>query len=448
VLINYIAIAFAKCRCLNSFMQKLACVFSFRESDWVSCQKIVFNLHEAYEGIQDTEIRNFDYGRETTVTQLSYLVENIQEYKPDTIVILDHKPHPFPLFKFLLAKFHGKQKPRIIFHVFGDFTIYYRDWHELGLLLKDFQVEFVVASDRQKLLIDKFLQQPHSSKVCPFPVKPENFFFLPEERNKQRLDWGVKEDEVVFTFTGRISRQKRTHLLLKCFDEALRRENTKNAHLFIYGLADHIGDNFLGIWENENEYFRKIHRLYMELPESSRSRIHFMGNVPNAELRSVYAGADYLLNLSVHNDEDFGMSVAEAQMTGLPAILSDWGGLSSFEHPRLPEATTFIRVSLGVKSKIISKKEVTEALVNAIRVPLKINREKLIALSREKFSVTSATQKLTQLLEETSPLFTSFSEFHSLIARRLEFHMRVYVTKDLKIHPIYRKIYSAYVRNP
>jgi glycosyltransferase involved in cell wall biosynthesis len=278
-------------------------------------------------------------------------------------------------------------------------------------------------------------------------VKAQEFFFDAAERKKQRKDWGVKDDDIVFTFTGRISRQKRTHLLLKSFDEAVRRENSRNSHLFIYGQPDHIGDVFLGVWEQENEYFRKIHRIYMELPESTRSRIHFMGNIPNSELRQVYAGADYLVNLSVHNDEDYGMSVAEAQMSGLPSILTDWGGLASFAHPELPEATRFLKVSLGMRTKMISREEVIEALGHAMKSPRISNREKLVGLSRERFSTEAVTHRISRMLSETSPAFVAFNEFHSMISRRLEFGKPVYITKEHRIHPIYRKLYSAYVRN-
>ncbi len=428
-------------------MHKIACIFSFQESSWVSCQKIVFNLHKAYEGISQIKIQNFNYGSDSWGVGMFELASELFEADPDTIIIMDHKPHPYHFMKFLLPRYEKTKKPRIIFHVFGDFTLYYPDWQHLSKLLADFPVEFVVASDRQKDLIDKFLEAPLTSHICPFPVKPEEFYFDTEERKVQRKAWGVKDDEVIFTFTGRLSRQKRTHLLLKYFDEALRLEKDPNARLFIYGSADHIGDNFFNIWENENEYFRKIHRIYMSLPESTRERIHFMGNVPNAELRAVYAGSDYLMNLSVHNDEDYGMSVAEAQMTGLPSILSDWGGLSSFEHESLPEATQYLRVHLGEKSKVISGADTIAALTKSMERTPDIDREKLSNLAREKFSVASATQRLTRIFDEKSSPFTGFSDFHAFISKRMEFQKPVYLTKDRKIHPLYRKIYSSYVRN-
>lgn len=422
-------------------------MFSFQESSWVSCQKIVFNLHKAYEGVPGIQIQNINFGSDSYGVAMFDLATELFESQADTIIFMDHKPHPYHLLKHVLSKYEGKKKPRIIFHVFGDFTLYYSDWQNLSKLLLDFPVEFIVASDRQKHLIDKFLTAPQVSHICPFPVKPEEFHFLSEERKAQRKRWGVSDDEIVFTFTGRISRQKRTHLLLKTFDEALRREGNSKARLYIYGGTDHIGDNFLNVWENENEYFRKVHRIYKSLPESSQKRIHFMGMVPNKELRAVYAGADYLVNLSVHNDEDYGMSVAEAQMTGLPSILSDWGGLSSFEHESLPEATQYVRVSFGKKAKVISFADTIAALCRSMTTPPEVDRSTLMGLSREKFSVSAATQRLSRILELESQPFKGLSEFHGLIAKRMDLNMPVYLTRDQKIHPLYRKIYSSYVRN-
>ncbi len=428
-------------------MQKIACVFSFQESSWVSCQKIVFNLHKAYEGIPGIKLENFNFGADIWGGGAFDLANKIYDADPDTIVFMDHKPHPYYVLKFLLPKYEGKRKPRFIFHVFGDFTLYYADWQNLSKILVDFPVEFVVASDRQKHLIDKFLTAPQTSHICPFPVKSEEFHFQKQERVAQRKAWNVKDDEVIFTFTGRLSRQKRTHLLLKTFDETLRRGKNSKARLFIYGSPDHIGDNFLNVWENENEYFRKISRIYKSLPESSQERIHFMGNVPNAELRSVYAGADYLVNLSVHNDEDYGMSVAEAQMSGLPAILSDWGGLSSFEHASMPEATQYVRVRFGNRSKIISTADTIAAMGRSMTSHQPVDREKLIGLAREKFSIPTATQRLSRILQLPDAHFKGLSEFHSFITRRMDLNKPVYLTREQKIHPLYRKIYTSYVRN-
>lgn len=428
-------------------MRKIACVFSFRESSWISCQKIVYNIHKAYEALPDVELHNFHYGIEALSGDLHDIVEAILKLNPDEIVIMDHKPHPVHFMKFLLPYYEGRKKPRIIFHVFGDFTLYYLEWARLGQLMKDFPVEFLVASDRQKILIDRFVEPHHEARVFPFPVRREEFYFDPEERVRQRREWGVGEDEIVFTFTGRISRQKRIYQLLKLFHEALQTDASRSAHLIIYGLPDHVGDHFMNIWENENEYFRRVHRLYTSLPESTRSRIRFMGNVSNSELRPVYAGADFLVNISVHNDEDYGMSVAEAQMCGLPSILTDWGGLASFEHADLPQATRFIPVQIGRASKVIAKAEVVKALLEVIRGQRRVNRDELVEKSRSRFSVEAAVPKLRAVLEGETRKFVTLSELHNYVAKRISFSLPIYMNRK-GIHPVYRKIYSAYVRNP
>lgn len=427
-------------------MHKIACVFSFRESSWISCQKIVFNLHKAYEKLSGVKLLNYDYGR-SAMKNTTSLATEIFESDPSVIVFMDHVPHPVFLLRALLPKYEGRKKPTIVFHVFGDFSLYYEAWSKLDPLLKGFPVNFVVASERQKIFIDHFIPPAHKSLVCPFPVDPEEFKFSAQDRKTQRESWGVKDDEIVFTFTGRISRQKRTHLLLKAFAEATQKNPSARARLFIYGHADNIGDNFLTIWEAENEYFRKVHRLYMELPVAVRSRVHFMGNVPNSELSSVYSGADYLVNLSVHNDEDFGMSVAEAQFCGLPSILTDWGGLASFEHGTLPGATRFIKVRLGEKSKIVSYKETVQALSTAMNSSDNVDRNKLELCAREKFSISASALKLEKIYAESPVDFTEFSKLLKTIATRQNLKQEVYVTRDKRISPIYRRLYSAYVRH-
>lgn len=443
--INHTYIDFMKAECLNTHMHKIACLFSFRESSWISCQKIVFNLHKAYEGLTDSTILNFDYGSEN-LKKLPAVAEKIFESEPSVIVFMDHLPHPVSILKHLLPKYENKSKPLIVFHVFGDFSLYYEYWSTLEPLLIGFPVKFVVASERQKIFIDNFLPISHASVVCPFPVNPEEFKFSSIERKSQRDNWGVSDDEIVFTFTGRISRQKRIHLLLKAFAEALHQDPSSKARLFIYGQADHVGDNFLQIWEAENEYFRKVHRCFMALPETARSRIHFMGNVPNSELSSVYNGADYLLNLSVHNDEDFGMSVAEAQFCGLPSILSDWGGLASFNHTKMPEATRFIKVSLGTRSKVVSIKETISALKEAIGSQSSIDRKKLSESARARFSINAAATILRDIYSVSPVSFTAFNEILRKIANKQTLRQDVYVTRTKQISPTYRRLYSAYVR--
>jgi hypothetical protein len=123
-------------------MQKVACIYSFKESSWISCQKIVFNLHKAYQDLgPGYELRNFNLSEDSNeIHTLESLSTNVYQYSPDIITFLDHKPHPVAFIKELAKFYQGKKKPKIIFHIFGDFTLYFVQWSALETILKDYEV--------------------------------------------------------------------------------------------------------------------------------------------------------------------------------------------------------------------------------------------------------------------------------------------------------------------
>jgi len=427
-------------------MQKIACIFSFTESNWVSCQKIVFNLHKSYQACQKVDLKNFNYPHEALPAKdILKLAEDIVKYAPDVLVVMDHKPHPIQLIQKLTSLYQGKNKPKIIFHIFGDFSLYYYQWGKLGDLLAGFKVEFLVASDRQKILIDKMLAK-NSAVICPFPVDPQDFYPSQDLRTKQRKEWNLKEEDVAFIFTGRLSRQKRIKTLITSFASEFK--NDPRAHLYLYGGQDIIGDPFVGITDLEGEYFRIFYSAYKALPPEIQKRIHFMGSVPNSELLQVYQGADAFMNLSVHNDEDYGMSVAEAQFVGLPIGLTNWGGLASFHHPELPEATAFIPVKIGTRSKQVSVTTVKTVFRSFLNNPLREKRNSISELANKKFNVQKVTSILEATLNKESSEFGGFTPLfaQASIANQLIGTEPMYLTSNHTINQLYRDIYSAYVR--
>ena len=428
-------------------MQKIACVFSFKESSWVSCQKIVFNLHKSYQACPNTKLENFNLSHDPfTSEQLEQLAKSIYEYSPNVISIMDHNPHPLGLIQKLSKLYQGQQKPKIIFHIFGDFTIYYNQWEKLGLLLEGFSTEFLVASDRQKILVDKMLQK-NQCVVCPFPVEKSEFYPDANNRELQRKKWKISKDDVAFIFTGRLSRQKKIKSLITSFVQELHSES--NAHLFIYGAQDNIGDPFTGIYDIEGEYFRSFYKTYKQFPLAIQERIHFMGPVPNAELLSAYQGADVFMNLSVHNDEDYGMSVAEAQFTGLPIGLTDWGGLASFYNPEIPESTSFIPVRIGKRFKQISLTGVRRVFRQYMNNPMRDMRELIAEGAQKRFSVNHVSSIITKVLSKDSSEFAGFTElfFRASNASLISTTDPMYLNKMGHLNNLYRDIYSAYVRN-
>lgn len=413
----------------------------------MSCQKIVFNLHKAYELGLKAELTNFNYPHmdPVEIEACSDLARQIHEYEPDVITVLDHKPHPIHFFTFLAPLYQNKKKPKIIFHIFGDFTLFYQPWQKMELLLEGFEVEFLVASDRQKILIDRmFLNNP--AVVCPFPVDPKEFYFDPKLREKQRSDWGLTDKDVVYLFTGRLSRQKRIKSLITSFAEEFAHDS--HAHLYIYGAPDNIGDPFLGVYDMEGEYFRVFHKAYESLDESVKKRIHFFGAVPNSELFTVYQGADVLMNLSVHNDEDYGMSVAEAQATGLVSCITDWGGLASFYDETIPEAVKFIPIKFGKKSKLMAMSIVRSSMRAYFENPHRDLRGKIAQNSSKRFGLTHSAQVIQKTVEKKSEAFNGFTPFFMKVlnANIISYTDGMYMTKKQTISKLFKEIYSAYVR--
>lgn len=446
-------------------MKNIACVFSFTESTWVSCQKIVFNLHQCYEKCPDVKISNFNYSENLKEEEIFFLAKNIAQLKPDVISIIDHKPHPFKLIEFLYKRYYKGQtndkkkgeeteiKPKFIIHLFGDFSLYYSEWKKSAEFLEYFEVEFVAASDRQKILVDKFIKPHLKSHICPFPINEKEFHFKHDLRDQQRSFWGLKRDEVAYVFTGRLSRQKRIHQLINTFSKFIQSHNNTKAHLFLYGNFDNIGDHFVGIWETEGEYFRKVNRLYRSLPSKVQKRIHFMGAVPNNELKAVYHGADYLVNFSVHNDEDYGMSVAEALSCGLPVILTDWGGLSSFNKVGIEGATHYIPVKIGKRGKLIQTQKAEEILTTTYQEnwakdsqSYKEKRNALSLKTHQLFGINANSSIIKNLITSQSKKFNKFSPLLERVITAQSFNNTPYITDRKVINHLYREIYSSYVK--
>jgi glycosyltransferase involved in cell wall biosynthesis len=425
-------------------MLKIACIFSFKESNWVSCQKIVKNLHLSYERVQGISLSNFNLTEKMEDFEINSLASQICTEQPDLIAIMDHKPHPLKLVKKILKKSSSGKKLKFIFHVFGDFTIHYFDWYQLFELLKKHEVKILTASYRQKKLIDSFLVEKNAI-VCPFPFNPQEFFFSQERRVQVRQSWKLKEVDKIFVYTGRLSRQKRIKTLLKIFATEFYKE--PNSYLYIYGSPDNIGEPFFGKQELEGEYFRHFYSFFKSLDPKVKERIHFKGSVPNSELLDVYLASDIFINLSVHNDEDFGMSVAEAQACGLPSVLTDWGGFASFEVNSIKDAVSFVPVKIGTYNKIVNKVIACKKIRQQFNQSFSIESKTQLALAtRKRFSIEAVASILKSVTQTEFVPFAGGSDFLEKIVfqEKLKLEETIYIDRQKRISNLFREIYAAY----
>ncbi|MCO4792570.1 MAG: glycosyltransferase family 4 protein [Bacteriovoracaceae bacterium] len=299
---------------------KIALIRKTESSKWVSCRSITDNIETAYKDAYDN-VSTFFISESADKVQMFLEFKKIKDENFDLVAFIDHKPTPLNVFNSMEMAF-SSYDPQVIIHVFGDFTLYSSEWSSVEKILKERPVKFVVASGAQKKLISHFVEDDSIVEI-PFPVH-ENFKFDSQKREKTRAKYNLKNEQV-FLYTGRISSQKNVIELVKSFSST-KNQMGLDAKLLICGEFDDLGIPFLGKVMPEGS---SIQNYYKELSRIEGS-IEFLGNLEQDELIDLYSAVDCFLSLSTHNDEDYGMSPAEALCSGLPCLLTSWGGYNSF----------------------------------------------------------------------------------------------------------------------
>lgn len=138
-----------------------------------------------------------------------------------------------------------------------------------------------------------------------------------EIRAESRKKYGIKNDDFVFAYSGRISKEKGVYELAKAFSEV----HEPRAKLLIVG----------GIWygtSKKDDYIRKIESLNDE-------RIIFTGYVKHSEVFDTLCAADCGVAPSICN-EAAGLSVVEFMRARCVVVVSNRGGLLEYVNTSEP----------------------------------------------------------------------------------------------------------------
>lgn len=101
-----------------------------------------------------------------------------------------------------------------------------------------------------------------------------------------------------------------------------------NVELWLAGPWDNILLPYHGTRGLPGSYFTQFKS---SLIDKGLTNVRFLGDLDEEELLGVYHASDLFVSFSTFNDDDYGMSIAEALMCGLPALLTQWGGLPTFK---------------------------------------------------------------------------------------------------------------------
>lgn len=176
-------------------------------------------------------------------------------------------------------------------------------------------------SQREFLLKEKVLAESNSLVLANGSIAGvDTVKFRPDmiARTEIRNSLGIKDDQVVFIFLGRLCKDKGIDEQLEAFS-MLQKENP-NAYLLLVG-------------SDEEKYTEKIRDNYKNLVDKVNFCLYGLTPSP---ARLLNAGDVFCLP---SYREGFGMSVIEASSTGLAVIVSDAYGL---RDSIIPEVTGLV----------------------------------------------------------------------------------------------------------
>lgn len=134
---------------------------------------------------------------------------------------------------------------------------------------------------------------------------------------------GLKADEFLLLYAGRIIPEKNIHTLLKIFRQVLR--FFPNSRLCIAGKANDFLANDYRTASTRINYFKDLKRLVSRY--ALERKVVFIEHLGTEELVSLYSAADVFVNCTVYPYENFGYGQVEAMACATPVVCSAWGGL-------------------------------------------------------------------------------------------------------------------------
>lgn len=425
---------------------KVGLVYSFEDSNWFSVTKIVGNLLKAYQmNAPEIDLVHINFSSTHSNDEIADTAKKAFDGSLDKLIFLDHRPHPYSFLSSVDPSELDAVK-EIIFHVYGDFTLYLKWWKSTEKLLISKKVKFVCASEKQAKLVRKFTQNDCVS-TCPFPVDGKEFKFSNSSDKELRSTIGLEEDDFIFLYTGRLSEQKKSKELIEVFLQAQSDERlSKNTKLLMAGKFDSLGSPYLEEDQLLGEYFRKTKKVLEKFPRNLAKNVIFLGNIPNDNLADYYNLADRFVSFSCYHDEDYGMSVAESLMSGLPCLLTDWAGYSSFKLEDLSVATKHISVKLGEKRASFDIEEALDSLEDCSRVKLSATeRETVAKYSHEKLSIQACAKTLKIVLNNKVDCFEGFSKLMRELGSVSEFKRSPFMNESAKTYnQFYYRVYDVY----
>ena len=212
--------------------------------------------------------------------------------KADVVHI--HVPFPLADAALMLSGFKGK----VVVSWHSDVVkqkklmLFYKPFMRYMLKRADVILTATEGHVKNSLYLPEFSSK---CRVLPYGIIPEEYLAVP--RRPVLMERASDKNSVKVFFTGRLVYYKGVDVLLKAFTMV------KGCELFIAGTGE-LGDKL--------KSYTAVHCM--------GDRVHFLGFLPDEELRQAYADCDIFVLPSVAPSEAFGIVQLEAMVYGKPVI--------------------------------------------------------------------------------------------------------------------------------
>ena len=225
-------------------------------------------------------------------------------------VILENHPTQYLALKW--RKNYLKYSGRYYYHCHNEFPGTYGCSEIIKSTKKIICVSNFIANSIANLMnmpSDKFIVLRNCIDVKRFSNEL-NF----DEKRKLKEKYGIKDDEKILLFTGRITPEKGVKELV----ESLKNTSNQNYKLLILGSA-------LNELKTKTKYQEEIENIVQTIS----SKVIFTGFIKYEEINKFYSIADIAVLPSIW-DDPAPLTVIESLVSGLPIITTNSGGIPEY----------------------------------------------------------------------------------------------------------------------
>ena len=274
---------------------------------WQSLNVIEDNISFAFNS-SSLDYEYFDIEKELTEDQKARLKNLVLFHSVFLYFLSDNID-----YEKLITQFKQIGKLTYLIPIYGNMTIEVDRWHILNQMLIGENVFLIAASKRSSNQLRVLTDDGNAIQTIPYPME------LIKDKDQR-----VKDNIIRIVYAGRITTGKNILQLMEVFTHAVGFKSILELH--IAGDFHDRGHHFHGY----EIPFANLKESFFNLVNNSNSKIIYHGQLSQPDLFDLYSKMDVFCSPSTYHDEDFGVSAAQAGLSGLKLLLSDWGGHASF----------------------------------------------------------------------------------------------------------------------